>query len=96
MQAGCVVPPCSSIVLAPPAMRSLRCAAPQPFDLFYFDGLAQQDEVIRLTVAPGTMRADPGAAAVSRHRDMTPPIDHVIRTKWKRATVDWHDVEPLL
>lgn len=72
-------------------------------DLFYYDGLANQDEVIRLSVdasrvALGDNDDDKSkrGAGRARHDDLVPPLNLVIQTKWPRAAVDWHDVEPLL
>ncbi|KAK6492096.1 putative ubiquitin carboxyl-terminal hydrolase MINDY-4 [Huso huso] len=60
------------------------------FDLYYYDGLANQQEEIRLTV-------DTSQSCVpDAENDLIPPIEHCIRTKWKGAMVDWNGVEPLL
>ncbi|KAG7382587.1 hypothetical protein PHYPSEUDO_004728 [Phytophthora pseudosyringae] len=64
-------------------------------DLLYYDGLANQDEEIRLTVDTLAL-AEQGVAATARHDDLVPPLDLVIRTKWPRAAVDWNGVDPLL
>ena len=63
------------------------------FDLFYYDGLAGQDEEVRLTVD-----CDPGVEPPSVDDDsaLVPPLDLVIRTKWCGAAVDWNDSEPIL
>ena len=45
------------------------------FDLFYYDGFAQQDDVIRLTV-------DTTSKSTSLDDDHTPPLEHCIRTKY--------------
>ncbi|XP_070688728.1 probable ubiquitin carboxyl-terminal hydrolase MINDY-4 [Pempheris klunzingeri] len=62
------------------------------FDLYYYDGLANQQEEIRLTVsfgklAPSCQDVDP---------DLIPPLEHCIRTRWKDAFVNWNDTEPIL
>ncbi|GMF64849.1 unnamed protein product [Phytophthora lilii] len=62
-------------------------------DLLYYDGLANQDEEIRLTVNTLALAEQ---SATASHDDLIPPLDLVIRTKWPRATVDWNGVEPLL
>ncbi|XP_041646724.1 probable ubiquitin carboxyl-terminal hydrolase MINDY-4 [Cheilinus undulatus] len=61
------------------------------FDLYYYDGLANQHEEIRLTVSIGKL-------ALSRHddTDLTPPLELCIRTRWKDAFVSWNDTEPIL
>jgi len=70
-------------------------AAPREFDLYYFDGLANQDEEYRLTVdvKPGSDFDVPDPDDASA---LTPPLDLVIRTKWPGARVDWGDSEPIL
>ncbi|KAK5907242.1 hypothetical protein CesoFtcFv8_005114 [Champsocephalus esox] len=62
------------------------------FDLYYYDGLANQQEEIRLTVFVGK-------SAVSYQDvdiDLIPPLEHCIRTRWKDAFVNWNDTEPIL
>nr|XP_057928632.1 probable ubiquitin carboxyl-terminal hydrolase MINDY-4 isoform X2 [Doryrhamphus excisus] len=61
------------------------------FDLYYYDGLANQQEEIRLTVSvgKGKSRQDPDA-------DLTPPLELCIRTRWRDALVGWNDTEPIL
>ncbi|KAG1661559.1 putative ubiquitin carboxyl-terminal hydrolase MINDY-4 [Nymphon striatum] len=57
------------------------------FDLYYYDGFAQQDDEIKLTVDP---KKPPS------YSDLVPPLDDCIRTKWKHASVDWNGFEPIL
>ncbi|CAH2281920.1 Hypothetical predicted protein [Pelobates cultripes] len=60
------------------------------FDLYYYDGLANQQEEIRLTV-------DTAEAYIQdTENDLTPPLEYCIRTKWKGATIDWNGIEPIL
>ncbi|XP_074140663.1 putative ubiquitin carboxyl-terminal hydrolase MINDY-4 isoform X2 [Sminthopsis crassicaudata] len=60
------------------------------FDLYYYDGLANQQGEIRLTVdTTQPMSGD-------REKDLIPPLEHCIRTKWKDAFVDWNGTEPIL
>ncbi|ETV68106.1 hypothetical protein H257_15853 [Aphanomyces astaci] len=82
-----------SVMFADPAIAPSTSLA--AFDLFYFDGLANQDEVIRLTISPMGLATKPDKAAQNRG-DLIPPLNLVIQTKWPQATVDWHSVEPLL
>jgi len=70
-------------------------------DLFYYDELAKQEEMYRLSVNMPEYNPDDddedGSGSKHRHdADLTPPIDHVIRTHWKQATVDWNGSEALL
>ncbi|KAA8589595.1 hypothetical protein FQN60_012960 [Etheostoma spectabile] len=62
------------------------------FDLYYYDGLANQQEEIRLTVSVGKW------ALNCQHvdTDLIPPLEHCIRTRWKGAFVNWNDTEPIL
>ncbi|XP_043985379.1 probable ubiquitin carboxyl-terminal hydrolase MINDY-4 isoform X2 [Gambusia affinis] len=62
------------------------------FDLYYYDGLANQQEEIRLTVAVGKL-------AQKHHQvdaDLIPPLELCIRTRWKDASVNWNETEPIL
>ena len=71
-------------------------------ELFYYDELGKQDELYRLTVGPSERSAAAGSKADDRgakeqkEGDLTPPIEHVIRTRWKGASVDWNGSEALL
>lgn len=60
------------------------------FDLYYYDGLARQQEEIRLSI--DTMQTCPP----SDGEDLVPPLEHCIRTKWPEALVDWNGSEPIL
>ncbi|XP_074607828.1 putative ubiquitin carboxyl-terminal hydrolase MINDY-4 isoform X1 [Acropora palmata] len=60
------------------------------FDLYYYDGLARQDEELRLTV--DTARECPDY----KDTDLVPPLEHCIRTRWKNAVVDWNGSDPIL
>ncbi|XP_037242675.1 probable ubiquitin carboxyl-terminal hydrolase MINDY-4 [Falco biarmicus] len=62
----------------------------QRFDLYYYDGLANQEEEIRLTVDTTQMCAE------DKENDLTPPLEHCIRTKWQGAVIDWNGTEPIL
>ncbi|XP_077390341.1 putative ubiquitin carboxyl-terminal hydrolase MINDY-4 isoform X2 [Festucalex cinctus] len=60
------------------------------FDLYYYDGLANQQEEIRLTVSVGK------SASSCQDSDLLPPLELCIRTRWKDAFVSWNDTEPIL
>ncbi|XP_019735737.1 probable ubiquitin carboxyl-terminal hydrolase FAM188B [Hippocampus comes] len=63
----------------------------EEFDLYYYDGLANQQEEIRLTVC------SVGKSALScQDADLIPPLELCIRTRWKDAFVSWNDTEPIL
>ncbi|KAK1932504.1 putative ubiquitin carboxyl-terminal hydrolase MINDY-4 [Phytophthora citrophthora] len=83
----------SVLFAADPRSLEDRALATQPkLHLLYYDGLANQDEEICLTV--DTMALEEQSSLAS-HDDLIPPLNLVIKTKWPRATVDWN-VEPLL
>ena len=60
------------------------------FSLYYYDGLANQDEVIQVNVQPGAY------LPVKSKYDLVPPLDETLRTRWPDAQVDWVGTEPLL
>ncbi|XP_006187795.2 probable ubiquitin carboxyl-terminal hydrolase MINDY-4 isoform X4 [Camelus ferus] len=60
------------------------------FDLYYYDGLANQQEQIRLTI--DTSQTIPE----DRDSDLVPPLELCIRTKWKGALVNWNGSDPIL
>nr|XP_033477839.1 probable ubiquitin carboxyl-terminal hydrolase MINDY-4 [Epinephelus lanceolatus] len=62
------------------------------FDLYYYDGLANQQEEIRLTVSAGRS----ALSCQDADTDLIPPLEHCIRTRWKDASVNWNDTEPIL
>ncbi|KAK0070261.1 protein FAM188B [Biomphalaria pfeifferi] len=63
------------------------------FDLYYYDGLANQQEEIRLTI--NTL--NPSFKAPKGNEDeLVPPLEHCIRTKWTDAEIDWNGSEPIL
>ncbi|KAG5459430.1 MAG: hypothetical protein BJ554DRAFT_168, partial [Olpidium bornovanus] len=66
------------------------------FDLFFYDGLANQESPTRLTVRPGRRREDGSGGGGGDDDDLVPPLEHCIRTRWKEAEVDWNGAEPLL
>ena len=61
------------------------------FELYYFDGLGQQDEEIRLSITPDGLKK-----VLNEDKDLIPPIDLCIRTKWKNASVSWNGTDPIL
>ncbi|CAI5639458.1 unnamed protein product [Oreochromis niloticus] len=62
------------------------------FDLYYFDGLANQQEEIRLTVSVGRLTQ----SSQDVDTDLIPPMELCIRTRWTDAFVSWNDTEPIL
>ncbi|XP_042864216.1 uncharacterized protein LOC122248334 [Penaeus japonicus] len=57
------------------------------FDIYYYDGLALQEDEIRLSI--DLEGGEPDLAII-------PPMEHCIRTKWKNAAVNWNGTEPIL
>ncbi|KAL1270078.1 hypothetical protein QQF64_032367 [Cirrhinus molitorella] len=66
----------------------------EEFDLYYYDGLANQQEPIRLTVYPHS--AASAAQNDNTDSDLIPPLELCIRTKWRKAVVSWNNTEPIL
>ena len=70
---------------------STRQISTRSFELFYYDELIQQQEEIRLTVDLTH------AEDALRSKDLEPPLNDCIRTKWgKAARIDWNGTEPIL
>jgi hypothetical protein len=61
-----------------------------PFDIFYYDGLANQQQEIRLTLFPNAGKKK------SNSPDLAPPIENCLKTKWPTAKLDWNETEALL
>ena len=76
--------------------RVVAADSPHKLDLFYWDGLAGQEELITLTVDAKGFEGGARVPDVNDERALTPPLDFVIRSKWNLATVDWNDSEPIL
>ncbi|KAH9271958.1 hypothetical protein BASA83_005797 [Batrachochytrium salamandrivorans] len=71
------------------------------FDIYYYDGLANQQEEIRLTVQAAAivpLSITSGGGMIFGHKasDLIPPLELCIRTKWIDCTVNWNGTEPLL
>uniref|UniRef100_A0A1A8EAR4 Ubiquitin carboxyl-terminal hydrolase MINDY n=1 Tax=Nothobranchius kadleci TaxID=1051664 RepID=A0A1A8EAR4_NOTKA len=62
------------------------------FDLYFYDGLANQQEEIRLTISVGKS----AKSSQQVDADLTPPLELCIQTRWKDASVNWNGTEPLL
>ena len=57
------------------------------FDLVYYDELAKQEDDIILTAKLNQYK---GPIDLQKTKEMIPPIDSVIRTKWDMALVSWN------
>ncbi|KAM3822772.1 putative ubiquitin carboxyl-terminal hydrolase MINDY-4 [Vipera latastei] len=64
--------------------------AERRFDLYYYDGLANQEEEIHLTIDTSQLSVE------NQEDDLVSPLELCIRTKWKGAVVNWNGTEPLL
>ena len=64
-----------------------------PTNVYYYDGLANQDKPIKLTLKA---KGDESRVSYRRNDDMVPPLEHVLETRWPGIVVDWNDTEPLL
>ena len=68
----------------------------------YYDGLANQEQPIKLTLS--TMQQSSGLAKHDQidshlHKSedaLIPPLEHVLHTKWPTAAVVWTGCEPIL
>ena len=60
-------------------------------DFWYYDGLARQETIIKLTVDQSGEGRDTDFA-----RELISPIEHCIRTKWPWAHISWNGSEPIL
>jgi hypothetical protein len=91
-----------SVLFSPAQALVLDAHPPAAFDLLYVDGLqhAWLHEAVRLTVRRATLAltaCEKGACARGKACGCAiPPLDLVIRTKWKGMLVDWNGVEPFL
>jgi len=83
-------------------LRAGQGGGAQPFDLLYYDELANQEALIRLTVA-----SDPKGGWTARVGDTIgdrgkcegqniPPLECVIETRWPGVKVNWNGTEPIL
>ena len=60
------------------------------------NGLAGQDERIKLTVTRDHYDYVRKPPDPNDDRALIPPLDLVVRSKWPNAAVDWNDTEPIL
>ena len=72
---------------------SLARKKQQVFDLIYYDELAKQEDDIILTAKLGLYK---GPTDLQKTKEMIPPIDAVIRTKWDMALVSWNGRQVIL
>ena len=61
-------------------------------DLWYYDGLARQESMIKLTIDQGVGEGQGGGDG----RQLVSPIEHCLRTKWTDASVGWNGADPIL
>ena len=66
-----------------------------PCDLYYYDGLAAQEGIIKLSVTPLGGAQDPVPAGAIAHGGR-PPLELVLGTRWGRCAVDWNGAEQIL
>eukprot|EP00873_Tetraselmis_striata_P042396 jgi/Tetstr1/462660/TSEL_000688.t1 len=73
-----------------------------PFELLYYDGLANQEGEIRLSITASptgghTARAGETIGDRGNTEDnLVPPLEFVIETRWPGVAVDWNGTEPIL
>ncbi|KAJ3162616.1 hypothetical protein HDU88_006649 [Geranomyces variabilis] len=61
------------------------------FELWYYDGLANQDAEVVLRVTLGKDVVDEESRS-----ELIPPLERCIRSRWKGAHVQWVNCEPIL
>mmetsp|Transcript_36764 Transcript_36764/g.103727 ORF Transcript_36764/g.103727 Transcript_36764/m.103727 type:complete len:580 (-) Transcript_36764:236-1975(-) len=82
---------------SPAAMESCP-----PFDLVFYDGLANQDAPIRLSITQsltGGHTAKAGETIGDRGKsegDLVPPLEYVVETRWPGVSVNWNGSDPIL
>ncbi|KAB7506909.1 hypothetical protein Anas_05678 [Armadillidium nasatum] len=57
------------------------------FDIYYYDGLALQEDEIRLTI---------DVSKEPKNAENVPPLELCLRTKWPNAHISWNGTEPIL
>ena len=73
-----------------------------PFDLHYYDGLAQQEAPITLSLSDSPTGGHSAAAGDSfqgrgaSEARAVPPLEYVIETKWADVQVDWNGTEKIM
>ena len=73
-----------------------------PFDLHYYDGLAQQEAPITLSLSDSPTGGHSAAAGDSfqgrgaSEARAVPPLEYVIETKWAGVQVDWNGTEKIM
>jgi hypothetical protein len=82
---------------------SLQPAPGAAVVLEYYDGMARQEEPIRLQLlpAPGGVGWSSRMAGVAEDRGCwqgrpIPPLECVVETKWRDVAVTWQGTEPIL
>ncbi|XP_053359378.1 probable ubiquitin carboxyl-terminal hydrolase MINDY-4 [Clarias gariepinus] len=83
-----------SVLFSPCEDLTSSRRSPREFDLHYYDGLANQQEPIRLTVYSNSVVKT--ADNEDMDSDLTPPLELCIRTRWTDASVSWNESEPIL
>lgn len=71
-------------------LQQIASNSSAPFDIFYYDGLANQQQEIRLTLIPNAGKKK------SNSQDLGSPIENCLKTKWPTAKLDWNGTEALL
>lgn len=74
----------------------------RPFDLHYYDGLAQQEAPITLSLTDSPTGGHTAAAGDSfqgrgaSEAKAVPPLEYVIETRWAGVQVDWNGTEKIM
>ena len=72
------------------SLKHIPASSNTTFDLFYYDGLANQQHEIRLSLSPNFGHNQYHSS------ELISPIENCIKTKWPASGIDWNGTEPLL
>ena len=80
----------------------LSTVAGSKLNLMYYDGLANQDQPIKLTLSATLQPTSPAKQQQIAYKQpsaddpLVPPLEHVLHTKWPNVDVSWNGFEPIL
>lgn len=89
----------------PTQPNGLRSSLPR---LMYYDGLANQEQPIILTLSSSDLQDSPNTVQVTEHEEdslgmqkqndntLLSPLEHVIHTRWPDVSIHWTGSDPIL
>ena len=72
------------------SLKHIHIDQKNDFDLFFYDGLANQQHELRLTLSPNDQKKKINTTA------LVSPIENCLKTKWPSMKIDWNGTDPLL